>query len=1062
MFFRAALGATLTLTPCFLLASELDSAFLSTPDIFGDRVVFTREGDLWVGDLVSGTADRLTRHNGVEDNARFSPDGSTIAFSGQYDGPTQVYTIDPMGGVPQRVTNTFWVGDMEGWYPDGESLLVKSYNGLFAPQLMRQPLSGGPAQQLPFEMYGTADLNTDGDQIAFTRFPEISGGAWLRYYGGAKNDIWSGSLEDREFQKVYESENPSQYPVWVGDRIYFLNEDNAQFSLMSVDADGRNARRETEPSALEMRELATDGDRLIYVHGPNLEVFDPETGNAETLRLELRSDRRHMQPYLVEAEDWLEGGSIGPTGKRLYMAARGQIISVPANEGEARVILAEPGVRYASPALSPEGDKLAFVSDATREEQVYVSDPDGSDPVQVTDEAGRQIDSVTWSPDGEWLAYTDSETRIRIVRPDGSDERMVSRSRRTLFALPFQFSPDSEWIVYLTQVPWALDITQINLYNLENDEHYLVSNGLWADDSPAFSSDGKYLVFTSTRDFSPGYDGWYSQLSSDPAERMFLLMLDPETPSPFLPESDEEVKNDDEEEESGDDEEGFVVEPEGLYERIVQVPVGTGNFGNLAMVGSTILFTEGGEVKAYDIGRESESTVAPGPGFQLSADNKFLALQAPTRVISVNARNQGRTSGEVDFGNLRLQVVPEKEWDQIYWDAWRLSRDYFYVRNLHGVDWDAIGEKYAQYLPLVRTRSELTELIRWLQSELSAGHSFRRDAPDRYETPDGTDMGYLGIETEPARSYQRITEMYDGDGSEDPSPLLAPGMDVEVGDYILRVAGTEVTEDVSIPNILRGRDGEIVSVVVNGLPVESNARTLYVEVIGERDQLMLKRMDWVQENRQKVAEMSDGRVGYIYLKAMGNGDYADFTRQWFPQLDKEAMIIDVRYNSGGYIGGVLVNILRKETYLRRNQRNALEPSTRYHDAFEGHLAAIINERSYSDGEGFPHRFQASGVGELIGMNTAGALVGSGPAWPLVDGGSIQVPRYGNYIEGEGWAIEGPGVFPDIRVENDPTSYAQGTDRQLEAAVQHLLEKLEREPLVRPVEPPGPTPASSRG
>lgn len=1056
-------------------------AFLAQPDIHGDQVVFTREGDLWLASIASGKATRLTRHDGVESRARFAPDGRTLAFTAQYEGVNQVYTMPVAGGAPVRLTTHLSTALVQAWKPDGSGILYTSFDAFGDYRGYEVDAKGGVPVELPLQALGQGGFGASATRLVFTRFPAVSGGAWFRYQGGAKNDLWVGDLAAKSFRKVYEAKSQSQYPQWVGDRIYFVKEDNATFSVCSVTPDGRDLKRHAGPYDVEVMDLETDGQKLIYVKGNGLETFDIKTGKVQELALDLVSDRLHARPTKVNAAAFTGSASMTPTGKRLLLEARGQIVSVPAKEGETRVVLAKPGVRYRLPVVSPDGAKLAYISDETRENQVYVCETDGSKPVPITKDGGRQIDSIKWSPDGKWLAIGDSELRLRLIRSDGTDERLVTTARREITALPHSFSPDSKWLVFQDQKPWSQQyLNRINLYDIEGGKSHVVSDGMYADSVPAFSRDGKWLVFVSWRTFSPQYDEIYSQLSSGRQPEVYLLALRKDTPSPFLPENDEEPKKEEPKKAEGeakpaetkpaDTKPADEKKPEdkkgpdldGLYRRIVKVPLPPGQYSQVDMVGSRVLAAGDGSISFYDLTAKRAGKVIAGSSFDVSADGKKLLVTGGGgfRIVDVSGTDLPPTTPTVNYASLKLDVDPAKEWEQMYWDAWRLCRDYFYVRNMHGADWNAIGEKYAKYLPQVRSRSELTELIRWLQAELSIGHSFRAQPPNP-PTMGATVPAFLGVETKPEGGYHRITRIYDGDGLIE-GPLAALGLNVSEGAYLLEIAGRKLSGSGDPNALLLDKAGQTISIKVNDKASEEGARTIYVKPVSAAAHRALWQRDEVRRNREYVAQKSGGKVGYVFLAAMGDPDYADFTRQYFAQIDKEAIVVDIRGNSGGYIGGVLAKLLAKKPTLRRSQRNSLEASTRYHDAFEGHLCLIIDEKAYSDGEGFPTRFRYQKLGPLIGKRTYGALVGSAPMWPLVDGGGIQVPRYGNWRDGEGWQVEGTGVVPDIEVENDPNNWARGKDDQLDRAVDEMLKRIREKPIQRPVQPADPVTAKTRG
>lgn len=1048
--------ASLALAASLSLAEE--GAFMLAPDIHGDRVVFTREGDLWLGDLSTGQARRLTRHQGNETRARFSPDGTKIAFQATYDGGgTQVYVMPVDGGTPVRVTNRLTAALLEDWTPDGQKLLCKGPGPEFVMQPFLVPSTGGHEQSLPIERMGMGQYTADG-RLAFCKYADISGGAWFRYQGGSRNDIWVADLKTNSFKKAFESKTQAQYPQWIGDRIYFVHENDATWTINSVSGQGGGAKRHTEPSSDVVYDLQSDGKRLIYVRGNGLEMFDPATNKATSVNFELNSDMIHMRPTRVDVGQFTESYGITPTGKRVLVEARGQIVTAPVREGEVRLWKAIPGARLQKPEMSPDGKKVCYISDESGEQQLYVADADGNNAKAITKDSGRQLVSVQWSPDNQWIALGDSETRIRLVKADGTDEYEVARARRSDTPLTHRFSPDGKWLVYVEEKPWTnQQVTVISVLEIATKKKTPVTSGRFKDDYPAFSTDGKFLVYASYRSIPFTADNVLSQLNSEPSAILVLLPLSSATPSPFRPKNEEEGAAP---AEKPSEDKTFRIDFDGLQNRAIVVPGVTAPILQLDMVGDRIIYASGGAINFFDVSAKASGTITPGFGFTVSSDGKSLLLSGP-RVVPVAGKDVPPTAGTVNFQGFKLEIDPAKEWTQIFWDAWRLSRDYFYVRNMHGVDWKAVGNKYAKLLPHVRARNELTELIRWMQAELSVGHSFRVE-PTIFPAPTTGAPAYLGIETEVAQGYPRITRLYDGDGLASGSPLLEQGQGVGVGTYILAVNGQPTPATMDYRELLRDRSGQIVSLTVNSKPTKESARTIYVRPHNMNAERTMLERDAVKKKRLYVDEKSGGKVGYIYIGGMSDPDMEDFVLQYMSQLDKEALIVDIRENNGGYISAMIVSLLKKETYLRRSQRNSIEPGSRYYDAYEGHLCMLINEDSYSDGEGGPTNWRYAKLGPLIGKRTYGALVGSAPAWPLVDGGAIQVPRYGNYREDVGWVVEGPGVVPDIEVENDPGLWAKGIDAQLDRAVKEMMDRIAKKPLKRPVQPADPTWGKTRG
>ncbi len=1031
-------------------------AFMLAPDIHGDQVVFTREGDIWLGNLATGDARRLTRHEGLETRARFSPDGTQIAFNATYDGGgNQVYVMSVGGGIPRRVTNRLNSAVLEDWTPDGRKLLCRGPGPEGVPEPFLVPAAGGPEEPIPLQKLGMGQIGP-GNKLAFCRFMDISGGAWFRYKGGSRNDIWVGDLNTLSFKKAFESKTQAQYPQWVGDRIFFVHETDATWTITSVQGAGGGARKHGVASQEVVYDLQSDGKRLIYVKGNGLEVLDPASNKATPVDIDLKSDRIHMRPTRIDAT--ASSYSITPTGKRLLVESRGQILSVPVKEGEVRVWKSMPGVRLQIPVMSPDGKKVAYVSDETREQQVYVSDADGSNPRQVTKDAGRQILSISWSPTSDMLSVGDSESRLRLVKPDGSEDVLVSQARRNVGPMTHNFSPDGKWLVYTLEKPWTNQLVNvIYLYEIATKQSHQVSSGRFRDENPSFSSDGRFLAYSSYRSIPMTADDVFSQLNSTPTAFIMLVPLTKNVASPFRPRNDEEEATPPA---KPSDDKTVKIDLDGIQTRLVMVPGPSGQITQVKVVGDRVLYVVGNQISFYDLSARSGGTLTNGSGFMVSADGKNL-LTSNMRVIPVGARDLPPTAGAVSMQGFKLDINPPKDWEQIFWDAWRLSRDYFYVRNMHGADWPAIGRKYAAFLPHVRARNELTELIRWMQAELSAGHSFRMEPPIFTAAPVST-PAYLGIETLASGGFHRITRIYDGDGMTPPPGILEPGNNVSAGDYIIAVNGKPVPSTIDYRELLRDRVGQTVSIQVNSQPSASGARTIYVKPHSTAIERALWERDAVKKRREYVDQKSGGKVGYLYLGGMVDPDMEDFALQYLGQLDKEGLIVDIRENNGGYISATIVSILSKKTYLRRSQRNSLEPGTRYYDAFEGHLCMLINEDSYSDGEGGPANWYYAKLGPLIGTRTYGALVGSAPMWPLMDGGGVQVPRYGNYREDVGWVVEGPGVPPDIEVDNDPNQYVKGVDMQLDRAIKEMLDRAAKKPLKRPIQPADPVRANTRG
>lgn len=1032
-----------------VLAFEAPDAILREPDVFGDRVAFRCEGDLWVGDLATGAATRLTRHEGLERFPRFSPDGKSLAFTAEYDGPREAYMMPVEGGAPRRLTFTGDYAQVLDWTPDGKGVLVqtRSFPRSFALKIV--PVDGGVPVRLPLEFASHGALAPDGNRLAFTRFNRYED-AWFRYQGGLKNDLWVADLARKSFRKIVATRNTNEFPVWAQGRVAYVAEDGKGFSVMAAAPGGGAARRLAGPYDLEVRHLQSDGERLVYEVGFGIAMVNARTGERRDVRFDLGSDRIHARPFAVAASANVAAVSIGGTGARLLAESRGRIVSVPVKQGEARVLVGKDGLRYRLPALSPNGKALAFVGDEDGEQRLYVAEPDGSNPKAITPPLPRQFRRVAWSPDSQWITYSDSTYALRLVKSDGTDERVVHQGggSRSWDGMAYGWSPDSKWVVFEKLNPKTY-FTSLSLYSVESKAVTDLASPT-ADRAPAFSRDGKWLAFSSMREAAPRWDAWMNQLFTEKPWKVYLLALRKSEPSPFA------AKNDEDEPAPKVDEAKtpFSIDLDGLSDRLIEVPMPASDANHVEVVGDRVLVQDGPTVRFYDLKAKQAGVLTQATDFDLSADGKKVLVRGnPPRVVEPTGTDLPPTAGIVTMPALRFTVDPVAEWRQIYWDAWRHLRDYFYVPNMHGLDWRAVGDKYAKYLPAVRERGELTELIRWLQSELGTSHMYRDDGDTR-RSVSPMPMGFLGWDLAPDDSgYPKIERLFRGDGFNlaDRSPLLEAGLQVKEGQYVIELAGVSAKSP-DFPAALVGKVGATVSVVVNDKPTPEGARRVFVKTVASENTMRYR--EWVRSNREAVTKASGGRVGYLHVRAMTNPDMSDFVKQYFGQRDKEALIVDVRFNNGGNVSNNIAAILKQKPVAFFNQRNLVD-WTRQGEFFLGPMACLINEFCISNGEEFPHHFRALGLGPLIGRRTTGGEVGSDPGWPLMDGGSIAVPNYGAWTPKDGWIIEGPGVSPDLDVESDPNRWARGEDAQLLKGVDVLLAKLAKTPTVWPKTPPPP-------
>ncbi len=1035
-----------------LAAPQAAPSFIRFPDLHGSHVAFTSEGDLWIGDLETRTAKRLTSDPGVERNVSFSPDGKSLAFEGEYDS-RQAYVMPTSGGIPKRLTYAEGFRAVTDWSADGKNVIFRTTNVPTNYQMASVPVTGGVPKPFPLEFVSHMTFAPDGQRYAFTRFNRWYS-AWFHYDGGMQNQIWVREPGPTQFRQITNTPGTNEFPAWCGDRIYFVNETKGKFTLMSVPASGGDVRAELPPSDTEIREMDTDGKRLIFERGVGAEVFDPTTRKATPISFQMTSDEIHARPRTVPMDGFVQGASISPTGKRVWVESRGQIVSLPAGEGAAYVWKSKPGVRFRNSVSSPDGKSIAYFSDASGEFQLYVAKSDGTGEKQLTKDGGRQLVAPKFSPDSKWIAFTDSKMNLRMVNVESGEDKVVANVPMTWFGVPFDFSPDSKWITYSQVAPVTLH-NVVQLYEIETGKTTAVSDGRGSDSTPAFSSDGKWLVFVASRRLSADWDPVLNQMNLAPTGIVTLVSLAAETEDPFAPKNTDEgapaapAKKPDEKPQP------MKVDLEGIWVRRIELPLPPSVYSKVDMVGNRVLAvsapTSGAPaIQFFDVATKQTGTVIEGASFELSADQTKLLVPGATGFTVIGVTGDDRKA--VTSLGLRLSVDPKAEWRQMFYDSWRLLRDYFYVPNMHGVDWPAIAQKYAAYLPSVRSRDELDELLRWMQSELGSSHQYLApgDVIDNKRRVPGA---YLGIDLEADPSgYYRLRKILRGDGfrASERSPLVGVGKNVKEGMIVLEIAGVPAKVGTDPYLGLQGRAGQVVSVVVNTKPTKEGATTLYVRPIPSETRL--RYLDWVESNRQYVEKASGGRLGYVHLAAMTTQDMNDFVKQYFGQRDKEGIVVDTRFNNGGNVQSVINQILASRLTGFFNMRDSSLSWTRQGDYFEGPMVCLQNEFNISCGEEFPHRFRDLKLGPVIGRRTMGGEVGSAPGWPLLDGGVVSVPNYGMWTPEDGWVIEGEGVSPDIDVPSNPNAFVSGKDPQLDAGISYLLEDLRKNPRAKPKQP----------
>ena len=997
---------------------------LRMPDIHGDQAIFICEGSLWVGSVKTGETYRLTSDSSIASQPKFSPDGSKIGFTAEYNGHREVYVIPTSGGAPQRITYLNRRSEMLDWSPDGRRILFRAQGPTYFFETWTAPSGGGIPTRFPLEFASDVSYSPDGLHIAFTRFSR-SYEPWFGYEGGKKNDIWTGDLQTLRFSQAFSAVGTSEWPVWSPKGICFVNDENGRFSVRRVPAAGGASEVLAGPYPSEIRDLHSDGRSLIYERGTSLEILDLSSGAKRELQFHLHSDLRHTLPYQVSAQDWVGGASMSPNGQRVLVEARGHLLSLAVGEGAVDTPLWRPSARLLSPSYSPDGRRIAYISDESGEQQLYVASANGDSPAQITHGQDRQLKSLEWSPDGKLIALTDSQTRLVLVNVSTGNEKLMQRGDG--WDPPkWGFSPDLRWLV-CERVTKPFMMRALEIHDLETGVTTQLGDGLWHDFAPRFSTDGRFIAFLSRRNLAVREDPVQYQVDTQDVNKVFLLTANDEVVSPLTPRQTQPFGTLDSKPAASS-----ALQVDGLYRRVIEVPLPARDYTQVEVNGHRVFALASGSLYYYDLVSKAQGLVTGEVDtFQISSDGVHLMLRrgSAIRVIESAWTDQAVDANRLSFGNAQLTIEPPQEWKEIYWDAWRLIRDYFFEPTMRGLDWKKVGDRYARYLPLLRSRDELNELIRWLLAELHVSHAYASGgdfgrAPNPAPAP-----GFLGAElTETAEGYYRISKIYTGDGSSEAyrSPLAEPGLKVKEGDYLISIGGVAAKPGSHFLDALLGRVGQPVELQVNERPSREGARTILIRPV-ESEQRM-RYYEWVKSNRAYVNRISGGRIGYLHLPDLQEFGMEEFLKNFFPlTASKQAIIIDDRFGGGGFESENVIRLLNDKLanyFIYRNSEDRLY--SRQYGAFSGPLLMVTNEFAGSNSEEIVYHFKKLKLGTVVGRRTWGGLVGNAPGWPLIDGGKVGVPNYGAFMDGK-WIVEGRGVEPDVDVPSDPNEWPKGKD-----------------------------------
>ncbi|HLH53871.1 MAG TPA: PDZ domain-containing protein [Verrucomicrobiae bacterium] len=1090
-------------------ACGVNARMLRYPDVSATQIAFVYAGDIWVAPKTGGEAMRLSSPAGEETFPRFSPDGSQIAFSGNYDGNTDIYVVPAAGGLPRRLTYHGDPDRMLEWYPDGKSILFASsrysekdrFN-----QLYKISANGGLPEKLPVPYGEFGAISPDGDTLAYIAI-SVDFRTWKRYRGGMNSAIWTFDLKTYASKNITGNEAANSQPMWHGSTLYFLSDrdKNRRANIWAYDIKTEAFRQVTTFDEFDTHFPNIGPQDMVFENGGRLFVMDLGTEKYSEVHIQVLTDRATLKPHLEDVSNAVREPDISPSGKRAVFEARGEIFTVPAEHGVVRNLTHTPGAAERTPSWSPDGKTLAYFSDRSGEYELTIRPADGTGKEESLTKLGPGFRyRPFWSPDSRKLVFIDQAMRIHLHDLDKKETREIGKQlwlyQDGLSQLAFAWSKDSRWIAY----PQDLENrhTAIALFDTKEGKSHVVTSGYYDDDKPVFDPDGKYLFYSSGRHFDPLYSDLDETWIYANSYQLVAVPLRKNVPSLLAPRNDDEGQKSDKEKDKPkdkdkkkpDDKDRKKDEPRLAEEkkektgtsekseskddssdekqeqkeekpakpveidvadferRAVVLPPKPGRYEIVSALADKLVYRqlprtgaeeEKAHLKYYDFEKREEKTILEDvDGAMMAAKGEKVLVWRKKEYAIIEPKDGQKFEKKLPIQSLETLVDPVAEWHQLFTETWRLERDYFYDPNMHGVDWKKMRERYSQLLDDAVTRWDVNYVLGELIAELNASHTYRSGGD--VESPKQQGVGYLGVDFAIENGAYRIKKIVHAApwDAETRSPLAEPGVEVKEGDYLLAVNGLPLETDREPYAAFQGLADKPVFLSVNSQPKLEGAHEVLVHTLSS--EARLRHLAWIEKNRRKVEETTDGKVGYVYVPDTGRHGQSELVRQFRAQFNRAGLIIDERFNSGGQIPDRFVELLGRKTLNYWGVRDG-------HDwswpqiANSGPKVMLVNGWSGSGGDCFPFYFQKAGLGPLIGTRTWGGLIGITGAPPLIDGGSVTVPTFGIYSTKGEWIIEGHGVDPDITVVDDPSIMARGGDPQLERAIQEVLQQLKTNP-----------------
>jgi len=1085
------------------LASAAPTKLLRFPDVYGDQVAFCYAGDIWKASSKGGPATRLTAHPGVEVFPRFSPDGKWIAFTGQYDGDEQVYVIPSDGGEPKQLTwypahgplAPRWGYDniVYGWTPDGSSILFRSLRYGYAEhpgQLYTVKPTGGPAIPLPMPRAGAGDYAPDGQRMIYAPLWRDFR-TWKRYEGGWATDLYIYDLKTHATKVVAPTKRTERDPMWIGDAIFFVSDRTGTLNLYKYDVKSEAVTQVTKSDTWDVRWASSDNKATIaFEAGGEIHVLDAASGKDTKIDITVPDDGLWDRPSRVSAAGNVEDYDLSPKGERALFTARGDIFTAPIENGPTRNLTKTSIAHDRSSAWSPDGKTIAFISDATGEEEIYTVPQDGSaKPKQLTKGSTMRLFRPAWSGDNKRIAYGDKEGRLWVIPAEGGTAVQVA-DERNYRVTDYVWSPDGQWLAYSLSTPTTNRALWI--WGVADAKARQVTEGFFGEHDPSWDPEGKYLWYLSEREFQPQFSQSEWNFATNRMTSIYALTLRKDVADPFAPLSDEVKLEDDKKDDAKKDEkkddakkdeakkddkkdkakEPVKIDFEGLGARVSRVPIEADNLDGLSAVKGSLVYVRRGAgyygreseakpvLKVYDLEKRKESTLVESAGnYAISWDGKKILVSSEGAYALYDVPNAKDSKKTVSTSGLMVDRIPREEWRTAFDEVWRRYRDFFYAENMHGYDWEALRKQYAPLVEQVGHRSDLNYVLGEMVAELSVGHAYI-DGGD-WQKPARAPVGLLGarLDWDAKAGVYRIGKIWKGQNEEPRyrSPLTEIGVDVKEGDVLLAIDGEELSADRDPFSLLVNKTNPV-TLTLRGRDGAKAERTVKVNPI--RDESALIYLDWTERNRAYVDKATGGRVGYMHIPNMGADGAREFVKWFYPQATKAAMVVDDRANGGGNISSWVIERLRRKVLGTEYARTSEDATTYPDKLIRGPMVCLISETSASDGDIFPYMFRESGLGPLIGKRTWGGVVGISGLGPLIDGGGCSVPQFDNLSKDGKHVMEGVGVSPDIEVENDPASEIAGKDKQLDRAIEEIQKELAKDPHDLPKRPADPVKTKS--